>query len=171
VVTASSTPAAVFSRLSNGVYVIGVAHEGRVNAFTAAWLTQVAFAPLLVTLSINPEHASYPMLAATRVFGVSVLGRGQMELARRFGTRSGREADKLAGVAWRAGALGVPLLLEAAAWLECRVTDTVTAGDHELVVARVVGGTVRDGSLTPMAYAETGDLDGSDAMFPAAFPP
>jgi len=169
-VTDSSAPAAVLSRLSNGVYVIGVAHESRVNAFTAAWLTQVSFDPLLVTLSINPEHASYPLLTASRVFGVSVLGQGQMELARRFGTRSGRETDKLAGVAWRAGVLGVPLLLEAAAWLECRVTDMVAAGDHELVVARVVGGTVRHGSLAPMAYGETGDLDGRDALFPSAFP-
>jgi flavin reductase (DIM6/NTAB) family NADH-FMN oxidoreductase RutF len=170
-VTDSSAPAAVFSRLSNGVYIIGVAHDGRVNAFTAAWLTQVAFDPLLLTLSINPEHASYPMLTASRAFGVSVLGRGQMELARRFGTRSGRETDKLAGIAWRPGTLGAPLLLEAAAWLECRVTDTVAAGDHELIVARVVGGAVRDGSLAPMTYGETGDLDGSDALFPAAFPP
>lgn len=169
--TDSSAPAAVFSRLSNGVYVVGVAHDRRVNAFTAAWLTQVSFAPLLVALSVNPGHASYPMLTASRVFAVSVLARGQMELARRFGTQSGRDTDKLAGVAWRRGTLGAPLLLQAVAWLECRVTGSVAAGDHEVVLARVVGGMVEHGPLAPMLYADTGDLDGSDAIFPAAFPP
>jgi len=167
----TATPAEVFARLSNGVYVVGVAHGAQANAFTAAWLTQVSFDPLLVALSINPEHASYPLLAASGLFGVSVLGRGQMELARRFGTRSGRELDKLAGVAWRRGSLGAPLLLDAAAWLECRVAETVRAGDHELVVGRVVGGGVHEAPLAPMVYAETGNLDGSDALYPPAFPP
>lgn len=160
----------MFSRLSNGVYVVGVAHGSRVNAFTAAWLTQVSFDPLLVALSISPDHASYPLLTASGLFGVSVLGQGQMELARQFGTRSGRELDKLAGVAWRRGSLGAPLLLEAAAWLECRVVGTMPAGDHELIVARVVGGAVRQASLAPMAYADTGNLDQSDALYPPAFP-
>ncbi len=166
----TGSPAEVFSRLSNGVYVVGVAHGSRVNAFTAAWLTQVSFDPLLVALSISPDHASYPLLTASGLFGVSVLGQGQMELARQFGTRSGRELDKLAGVAWRRGSLGAPLLLEAAAWLECRVVGTMPAGDHELIVARVVGGAVRQASLAPMAYADTGNLDQSDALYPPAFP-
>jgi flavin reductase (DIM6/NTAB) family NADH-FMN oxidoreductase RutF len=166
----TASPAEVFSRLSNGVYVIGVAHGSQANAFTAAWLTQVSFAPLLVALSVHPDHASYPLLTASGLFGVSVLGRGQLELARRFGTRSGRELDKLAGVAWRRGSLGAPLLLEAAAWLECRVVETMPSGDHELVVARAVGGAVREASLAPMAYADTGNLDGSDALYPPAFP-
>jgi flavin reductase (DIM6/NTAB) family NADH-FMN oxidoreductase RutF len=169
-VTASRAPADVFSRLTNGVYVVGVAHASRANAFTAAWLTQVSFDPLLVALSVNPDNASYPMLAASRVFAVSVLARGQIELARRFGTHSGRELDKLAGVAWRPGVLGAPLLLDAAAWLECRLEETVRAGDHALIVARVVDGAIGDPARTPMAYADTGDLDGSDALYPAAFP-
>jgi hypothetical protein len=46
----------------------------------------------------------------------------------------------------------------------------MTAGDHEVVVARVVAGAVLDPSLAPMNYAETGDLDGSDALYPPAFP-
>ena len=36
----SSAPLALFRRLSNGVYVIGVSHGSRSNAFTAAWITQ-----------------------------------------------------------------------------------------------------------------------------------
>jgi len=50
-----SRPIDPFRRLSNGVYVIGVTHAGRSNAFTAAWLTQVSFDPLLIALSVDPE--------------------------------------------------------------------------------------------------------------------
>jgi flavin reductase (DIM6/NTAB) family NADH-FMN oxidoreductase RutF len=165
----SDRPASVLRHLTNGIYVIGVAHGGRASAFTAAWLTQVSFDPLLVALSINPGHASFPLMKQSRAFSVSVIGRGRLDLAKHFGTRSGRDVDKLGGVRWHSSPLGLPIVSEAAAWLDCRLTDAMSAGDHELVVARLTGGGVLDTTLAPMAYAETGDLDGSAALYPADF--
>ena len=55
---------AAFRRLTLGVYVVGVAADGRPDAFTAAWVMQASFDPLLLALSINREHASYPLLHA-----------------------------------------------------------------------------------------------------------
>lgn len=165
----SSAPLALFRRLSNGVYVIGVSHGGRSNAFTAAWITQVSFQPLLLPLSINPEHFSHSLLKDSGVFAVNLLRQGQIELVRHFGCQSGRSVDKLAGRRWRPGQLGAPVLLDAAAYLECRVTGTMPAGDHELVLGQVVGGGVLDAAATPMLYSETGDLDGSSALYPEKF--
>ena len=92
-----SSPLELFRRLSNGVHVVGVAHAGKRDAFTAAWITQVSFDPLLLMLSINPEHYSYPLLTGARGFAVTILGVGQLDLVRHFGTQSGRDLDKLAG--------------------------------------------------------------------------
>lgn len=86
----SDSPLELFRRLTNGLYVVGVAHNGQHDAFTAAWITQVSFDPLLLALSINPSHASYPILVAADRFAVSVLSSGQIELARHFGTQSGQ---------------------------------------------------------------------------------
>ena len=163
------TPLAVFRRLTSGVYVIGVGHAARINAFTAAWLTQVSFEPLLVALSVNASHASYPLLIESGGFVVNVLGEGQLDLATRFGTQTGREVDKIAGVRWRAGQFGAPVLSDAAAFLECRVTATMPAGDHVIVVAEVVDGAVLDEDARPLRYDETGNVDGSAALFPDAF--
>jgi flavin reductase (DIM6/NTAB) family NADH-FMN oxidoreductase RutF len=159
----------LFRRLSSGVYVIGVAHDGRSNAFTAAWLTQVSFDPLLVALSINPENYSFSLIQQSGVFAVNVLGKGQLDMARHFGTQSGRHINKLAGQRWRPGTLGAPLLEAAAAYLECRVVDMRTAGDHQLAVGLVVGGEVLDEAAEPMTYAETGNLDGSAELYPPRF--
>ena len=41
--------AALFQRLTQGVYAVGVAHGAVRNAFTAAWVMQVSFDPLLLT--------------------------------------------------------------------------------------------------------------------------
>lgn len=163
------TPLDVFHRLTTGVYVIGVAHARQTNAFTAAWLMQVAFDPLLVALSVNASHASYPLLAASGAFVVNVLQQHQLDLAGHFGTRSGRDGNKLEGVRWRAGQFGAPVLSEAAAFLECRVTSSVQAGDHVVVIAEVVDGAVLVDDAIPMRYDETGDMDGSSELYPAAF--
>jgi flavin reductase (DIM6/NTAB) family NADH-FMN oxidoreductase RutF len=161
--------AGLFHRISTGVYVVGVAHGGRSNAFTAAWLVQVSFEPLLLALSVNPGNASYPLLRESRGFAVSVLGRDQLDLARHFGTRSGREVDKLAAVRWRPAPGGAPLLDDAIAHLECAVTDLYPAGDHQLAVARVVGGRIVREDVEPLGYRDTGEMDGSSTLYPSEF--
>jgi flavin reductase (DIM6/NTAB) family NADH-FMN oxidoreductase RutF len=161
--------AALFHQLTLGVYVIGVADAGRRDGFTAAWVMQVSFDPLLLALSINPEHASYPLLLSGGGFAVSVLKQGQVELARRFGTQSGRDHDKLAGLRWRPGRKGAPILEDALAYFDCELTGSMRSGDHQLVVGRVVDGRMLTHDAEPMAYADTADMDGSSALYPVTF--
>jgi flavin reductase (DIM6/NTAB) family NADH-FMN oxidoreductase RutF len=161
--------AGLFHRLTLGVYVIGVAHDDRRDAFTAAWVMQAAFDPLSLALSVNQLNASYSLLHGSGVFTVNGLKAGQLELARRFGTQSGRELNKLDGVRWKPGPGGAPILDEALAYFECELTGSINAGDHEIVIGRVISGRILDPSATPMSYAETGDMDGSSALYPARF--
>jgi flavin reductase (DIM6/NTAB) family NADH-FMN oxidoreductase RutF len=160
---------ALFRQLSLGVYVVGAAHNEQRDAFTAAWVMQVSFDPLLLALSIHPEHASYPLVKDARAFTVNVLKQGQLEVARRFGTRSGRDHDKLAGVGWHPGRSGAPILDDALAYFDCELTDSFPAGDHELLLGRVIDGRIMDPSAVPMTYRETGDMDKSSALYPARY--
>ena len=156
----SGSVAALFQRLTQGVYVVGVAHGQVRNAFTAAWVMQVSFDPLLLALSINPHHSSYGLLRDGRAFSVNVLKKGQLELAAHYGGRAG----KFASLEWTMNRIGVPLLLESLAWFECQVVGEHPAGDHVLVVGKLL-----DSKAEPMAYRETGAMDGASALFPKAF--
>ena len=154
--------AELFQRLTQGVYVVGVACGDVRNAFTAAWLMQVSFDPLLLVLSIDPHHSSYKLLKESQAFSVNVLKKGQLDLAEHFG-QSG--VDKLAGTEWVTGRF-LPLLREALAWFECQAVDEIPAGDHVLVLGRVSGGKLLDYRTQPMSYRETGAIDGAAALFP-----
>jgi flavin reductase (DIM6/NTAB) family NADH-FMN oxidoreductase RutF len=156
----------LFRRLTQGVYVVGVADGDVRDAFTAAWVMQVSFEPLLLVLSINPDHASYPLLHAGGGFTVNVLKQDQHDLAIRFGTRSGRDEDKLAGVSWHGGRTGAPILEDALAYFDCELSGEMGAGDHDLALGRVTGGRLLDAAATPLLYRDTGDMDGSSALFP-----
>jgi flavin reductase (DIM6/NTAB) family NADH-FMN oxidoreductase RutF len=161
--------AELFRRLTVGVYVVGVAHDERRDAFTAAWVMQASFDPLLLALSINPLNASYSLLHGSGAFTVNVLKQGQLEVARRFGTESGTEHDKLEGVRWHPGRRGAPILDEALAYFDCDLTGSLHAGDHEIALGRVTDGRILDSRATPMSYGETGDMDGSSGLYPARF--
>jgi flavin reductase (DIM6/NTAB) family NADH-FMN oxidoreductase RutF len=163
----SDSIAALFQRLTQGVYVVGVAHADVRNAFTAAWVMQVSFDPLLLALSINPQHLSYRLLKEGRAFSVNVLKKDQLDLAEHYGLPA--SAGKLAGTEWTRERLGIPLLPEALAWFECRVLNEHPAGDHVLVLGKVIGGKLLDSEAEPMSYAETGDIDGASALFPDVF--
>ncbi len=165
----SSQVVALFRRLTLGVYVVGVADGEARDAFTAAWVMQASFEPLLLAVSINPANASYEVLHASGWFTVNVLKRGQLELARRLGTKSGREEDKLRGIPTHPGRLGAPILTEALAYFECELMGRCRAGDHELVFGQVRDGRILDEKAVPLSYAETGDMDGSSALYPPAF--
>ncbi len=162
-------PVDLFRRLTNGVYVVGVAHGAERGAFTAAWISQVSFDPLLVALSINPGHASYPLLLASRAFTVSILAAHQLELARHFGTQSGRDVDKLAGQPWAPNASGIPFISNAIGYLECRVLAEHEAGDHQLILATVTSGELLSPDAAVLGYRDTGNLDGSAALYPPHF--
>ncbi len=159
--------ALLFRQLTHGVYVVGVTHKKKDNAFTAAWVMQVSFNPLLLALSIHPGHSSYEMLTEGRAFSVNVLPANREDLAQRFGQPA--TIDKLADVKWHRGKTGAPILDDAMAYFDCEFSHGCPAGDHVLVVGHVVDGAVLDPDALPMNYRDTGDMDGSSRFYPDDF--
>jgi len=164
----SGSVASLFQRLTQGVYLVGVSHEDRRNAFTAAWVMQVSFDPLLLALSINPRHSSYALLKEGSAFGINVLKKSQLGLAEDYG-RPANADKKLTSTEWTTGRFGLPLLREALAWFECEVVHEHPAGDHVLVLGKVINGKLLDSQAEPMTYRETGTMDGASELFPDAF--
>lgn len=161
--------ASLFRQLTVGVYVVGVARGNRRDAFTAASVMQISYSPLLILVGVNPAHAAYRLLRGGSTFSVSVLKRDQLDVARHFGTFHRAPADKLASLAWHRGRGGAPILDDALAFFECAMVGDWPAGDHRIVLGEATDGGFIDASAAPLLYAETGNLDGSRALYPAAF--
>ncbi len=159
--------ALLFRKLTHGVYVIGVAGNDQYNAFTAAWVMHVSFDPLVLAVSVNPNHSSYTMIQKSKVFSVNVLKKEQLDLAVHFGKPS--TSDKLADSKWHSDQTGAPILDEAMAFFECEVINECEAGDHMVVVGRVVNGDVIEPDASPLLYTDTNEMDGSAHLYPDTF--
>jgi flavin reductase (DIM6/NTAB) family NADH-FMN oxidoreductase RutF len=97
-------------------------------------------------VAVDRLHYSVDFVKSTRNFAVNVLGEGQERLAGQFARQSMQGEDKLADVRTREGATGSPILLDALAYFDCELAFFVEAGDHFLLVGRVVdAGTLREG--------------------------
>ena len=127
----------VLEKLSYGVYVVTMGIEKYTNALTASWVTQVAFNPPLVAVSIYKERYSKELAEGVGVFAVNILGQDQRNLALRFTKPAQVGEDKFAGLKVETKATGAPVLSEAVAYLDCEVVQTVPAGDHVLFIGEV----------------------------------
>jgi flavin reductase (DIM6/NTAB) family NADH-FMN oxidoreductase RutF len=146
----------VFRRHAAGVAVITAQRAGRPVGFTATSLTSVAADPPMVSFGVSSSSSCWPVISETAFVGVHILGEHQRDLAATF-ARSG--ADRFAPpTSWRPGPDGVPLLDGVLAWLVCRIEGRVPAGDHRIVVARVVAGDAGDpgGPAGPLLYHRGG---------------
>lgn len=154
--------AQLIQTLSTGIYGIGVHHDGEQRIFTASWVMPVSFDPVLIALSINPQNRSYPILKQEGFFSINVIGLDQAELAEKLAA----PGDRFQGLQWSVGSTGCPLLACALAHLECRVTQELPAGDHHLIIGKVIAGNLCNPNGLPLLYAHTENLDGAIALFP-----
>lgn len=157
--------------LSTGVYVIGVTDGERKNAFTASSVMPVSFKPVVVAVTVGVDHASRHLLRAGKTFTINVLKRDQLELASHFGSVSGSQTNKLAGMHWRPGLSGAPILVDTLAYIECELVNRVPAGDHELVLGKVVDGALLAPGEQPLLYRDTHNLDGARDLYPSSVGP
>ena len=153
---------AVFKHITQGVYVISVNDGEQKNAFTAAWVMQVSFDPLLICFSINPKHHSYKLLQQGGVCCISVLNNDQHVTADHFGKSNIK--DKMDGYVWQETETTAPALADSLAYFDCRVDHYSDAGDHKIVVCQVIDAAILNEG-DPMLYGDTADMDNSSQLY------
>jgi flavin reductase (DIM6/NTAB) family NADH-FMN oxidoreductase RutF/DNA-binding GntR family transcriptional regulator len=137
----------VIGNFMSGVVVITTSHEGENHGMTVSAISSLSLEPPMLLICLNAASGTQAAVHRSGKFGVNILAEQQGHIAERF-ARPG--TDKFAGLAVRSGATGVPLLSDALAMLECRVTEVVTGGTHRVFLGEVVHADAREG--TPLAY-------------------
>lgn len=142
----------LLGRFATGVTVITARDaEGRPHGMTANSLASVSLEPPLILLSIDHEASMHGLLMTTAAFAVNILSSNQETVSRRFA--QDRE-ERFDGVGYQESPRGLILLDGALAHLECERVTTHEAGDHTILVGRVVAGNANEGR--PLCYFRGG---------------
>ena len=133
----------VLGRFATGITIPTVlGPHNQPHGLTANSFTSVSMSPPLISVCVDHRAKILEYFRAGGHFGVNVLHASQRELSDRF---AGSGFDRFEGIAWTPGRTGVPLLPDALAHLECRVFQTVTAGDHDILIGQVIHAAFQDG--------------------------
>ncbi len=150
--TPSSIDATSFRRslgnFASGVTVITASGENGPVGMSANAFSAVSLEPALVSFCVAHTSTTFPMIRQIGRCGVNVLAEGQGALARTF---SQVGIDRFAGLDYTLSPAGAPLLLGALAWLDCEIDAEHLAGDHSIVVARVLAAEVIE-DRRPLLY-------------------
>ena len=131
-----------------GVTVVTTRDAGGVPlGFTANSFTSVSLDPPLVLVCVGHEVEGLDVYRRCSRFAINVLGDSQRALSDRFATE---RPDRFGGVRWRDGAHGVPILEGCIAALECTSWRRIEAGDHMILIGRVLR--CEDSGGRPLVY-------------------
>ncbi|MGW0549740.1 flavin reductase family protein [Streptomyces altiplanensis] len=150
---------AAMSRFTAGVTLV-TAHDpdsgarGEDAGMTATAFMSVSLDPPLVLVSVRNGSRMDDLLAEQPLWAVSLLSENQRHIAGRFAMK-GRLSDRLLfeDIAHTRGAAsGAPLIDGALAAVECRTEQRVEAGDHTLVIGRVLAVDLPNADGAPLTY-------------------
>ncbi|HEX4703067.1 MAG TPA: flavin reductase family protein [Pseudonocardiaceae bacterium] len=134
-------------KVASGVTVLTVSADGIAHGATVSAIMPISRDPVVLGVCLRTASALATMAIRTGWFSVNVLAGEQSGLAAVF-AQPGRKPGpaQFSGLDWTLDRItSAPLLGGCLAHLACRVAGTHRIGDHDLIIAEVVGGSATHG--------------------------
>jgi len=123
--------------------VIAIARDsqGKYNPITLGWTMITSHSPPMMAISIGKGRYSLQAVRRAGEFVIAFPSERQQDEALLFGTKSGRDTDKLVAASAQtqpARKIDCVLLSDAVANFECRLAGEMETGDHVIFVGEIV---------------------------------
>jgi flavin reductase (DIM6/NTAB) family NADH-FMN oxidoreductase RutF len=138
------------SRFTTGVTVVTTEHAGVDYGMTCNSFNTVSLEPPLVMWCIRKNANSHQAFTAGTGYVVNVLAASQASLAMKF--TQGSHAQRFQDVPCDTLPSGKQRIIGAVAWFDCTLEQTVSAGDHDILIGRVQAVGTHDAA--GLAYAK-----------------
>lgn len=126
----------VLGAFASGVTVVAAMGDDGPAGLTVQSFASVSLDPPLVMFSVAKSARSWPTIERAGAFCATILAADQAPLAVRMATRG---IDKFSGVEWTPSTVtGSPVIEGGLGHVDCRIEAVYEAGDHLIVLGRVV---------------------------------
>jgi 3-hydroxy-9,10-secoandrosta-1,3,5(10)-triene-9,17-dione monooxygenase reductase component len=137
------------SRFVTGVAVVTTRFEGVDYGMTCNSFNTVSLDPALVMWSIRKTSSSYAAFTQSAGYVVNLLAAHQTDVA--MGFTQGSHAARFAPLIEQRAPSGIRTVAETAAWFDCTLFQTVSAGDHDILIGQITSTHAAD--VPALAYA------------------
>ncbi|UCG22773.1 MAG: flavin reductase family protein [Chloroflexota bacterium] len=127
-----------------GFYAITSRFGDDMNVMVANWISQVSFDPRLVAIGLQKTSYTHRLIEKGGVFAINIFRTEDQEAMMPFTKGRSKDPDKMKDADYSISPeVGCPVLRDAAAYIEFRVSHVVDiGGDHDIVVGAPVGAEV-----------------------------
>ena len=141
----------VMARYLTGVSIVTA--PGPVG-MTASSFTSVSVEPPTVLVCLHADSAVRAAISEAGCYAINMLGGSQARLARRFARRGVEHAERFRWLELEQGITGSPLIVGAAAWLDCRLQEELTVATHVIAIGEVLAAGADPCGEAPLAFHE-----------------
>ncbi len=120
------------------------------NIMTVAWTGIINTIPPKTYISVRPKRYSYNIIKESGQFAINLTTKDLIKAADYCGIYTGAKVDKFAKcnlTKEEATEIACPLIAESPLSLECRVTEIIPLGSHDMFLADIVAVDVDEGLL------------------------
>ncbi|MBW8010947.1 MAG: flavin reductase [Chloroflexi bacterium] len=123
---------------ATGVTILTTDFDGTRNGMTVSSFTSLSLDPPSVLASLGKIAATHDLVAASGVFGITILTSEQEHISNHFTQTDPEIADPFADLSVETLVTGSPFLKGGMAYFDCRVTNKVDSGTHTVFIGEVV---------------------------------
>ena len=144
---------AALRTLGGGVSIITAGEGENRTGATVTSATALSVEPARMLVSLNRTSSTWPVVERFGHFAVNIAGPGHETLANQFAGRGGlRGPDRYRGAEWTTAVTGAPLLVDAAAAIDCTVEEAIERHSHVIVIGKVLA--IRIGAGRSLLYQD-----------------
>jgi flavin reductase (DIM6/NTAB) family NADH-FMN oxidoreductase RutF len=140
---------------ASGVTIMTTTAAGRMHGMTVSAFASQSLDPLLILVSVERSTVMYQLVGQSGAFAVNILDEHGEGTARFFADNARLNGPEFKEGTYHLGETGSPILDEATGYLEATVHQTLDAGDHTIIVGRVVALKIM-GDAAPLIYYRSG---------------
>lgn len=144
----------LMARFATGVTVVAARHGPLLAGMTANAIASISIDPPLMMASVARKAETHGAIIGSHAFAINVLADGQQSLADCFARPT--TAEKLTGFCgaeWHEAETGSPILEDALAFFDCRLTERHAGGDHTIFIGEIVAAGFREDAAPLLWYA------------------
>lgn len=126
--------------------------RGEYGGCLVGFAAQCSIEPPRFMVWLSKKNHTLKIARRAEVLAVHFPTPDQLDIAKRFGTRSGDHVDKLASERWHEGPHGVPILDDVPRWFAGRITERLDSGDHVAFMLEPITGSVHPEDLPQLGF-------------------
>ncbi len=152
--------ASAVGHIPSGLFIICTKDlKGAKEGFLGSWVQQVSFDPLLLTIAVRKGRPGYDHIISGNVFSINIVGEEKSSFLKYFWKGYPPGQDPFENIPHTISKKGTIWINEAKSVIDCICVSKSEPGDHELVIAEVVGSFDLNPDMKPKFYTRKSGLD------------